>query len=540
MLTDYRRRVLLVEDQPEVYRTLVRRLTADGYHVTLATNYADAQRALDTEHLHLAIFDIRLEKDDEKNVDGLRLLENVAALHLQDVMPCIVLTAHGTLPLALHSLLELGAAHFIPKIRKHEGYIAKLLDVVGELFEERLCIGFDLRYEGNSLQRIEQCAHSLHAANGDLPAPEALTLQVRDLLGKLFIGAEQLWINEMNQGFSGSVVLYVRPTWPNGLGQSLVVKIGRRDKIEAEKKAHHEYVEHFLPTNHATRLDDRYTRHLGALLYTLANTDAADTLEFQQFYRKAPTEKIVTALQGLVREVCWPWYQGRTPPKYENLRDLYLEAFNLQAQPDRLRQEFAALRPGVDLAAPMLTFESPGVTLPNPLRWLEDDEASMQPVCRSITHGDLHADNILINEANQCWLIDFYRTRESHILRDFVVLETDIKFRLAAALSAEEFYQLETTLVQLEQPGELHFDSTASPEALKAATVIAGLRAEAWELFGRPTNHTARQIQREYLISLLMATLNILRLQHFKEQPELQPQRERALLSAALICWQLQ
>jgi len=50
----------------------------------------------------------------------------------------------------------------------------------------------------------------------------------------------------------------------------------------------------------------------------------------------------------------------------------------------------------------------------------------------------------------------------------------------------------------------------------------------------------ASHIQREYLTGLLLGTLNFLRLRHYKEMPELQPRRELALLSAAMICQHLQ
>jgi CheY-like chemotaxis protein len=538
MSTDHPLRVLLVEDQPEVYATLKRRLGAEGYSVTLATTYADARQALDAEHIHLAVVDIRLDVADEKNQDGLRLLEDVAALNLRGAMPCIVLTAFGSLPLALRTLQDLGAARFIPK---QPGYIARLLSTIRELQGTQMRIGFDIQYTGNSLPRVEQCARDMHEAEPELPRPDLLVPQIRDALGKLFFGAEQLWIRQTLKGFSGSAVLYVKPTWPNGLGQPLIVKIGPREKIAVEKQSHTEYVEHFLPAHHATRLDDRYTRHLGALLYTLANTEAEDTQEFQAYYQRKSATDVVAALRHLLRDVCRPWYQGHTPPQIENVRDVYLEAFDLKRQPNRLHTEIAALRPDVNAAAQSLTFDPPGLTLPNPLRWLEDDEASLLPVCRCITHGDLNADNVLINDAGQCWLIDFYRTRESHILRDFVVLETDVKFRLAASLSLEEFCQMELALVALDQPHpDYRFNPGASDEAQKAATVIAGLRAEAWDVLERAGDPELRHIQREYLVSLLMATLNVLRLRRFKDSEALRPQRERALLSAALICRQLQ
>jgi hypothetical protein len=364
-----------------------------------------------------------------------------------------------------------------------------------------------------------------------------LNQQARDLMGRLFHSARQLVVTPMPPGLSGSAVLEAKPIWgTGGLGQSVVVKIGRREKIEREKQNYDLHVKNFLPLNHATQLKHEHSRHLGALEYTLAHTHAADTTSLAAFYRSHSADEIDGALKHLFGQTCALWYKNHTEIELGNLRDLYLSAFDLDDQPNRLGDEIGAMRPGVDSFLSKLTFEAPGLALPNPRRWLADEGASVLPMRRCITHGDLHAGNILINDG-QCWLIDFYRTYPSHLLRDFVVLETDIKFRLARAISMEEFYQLERALVLLENPDPgVDVIPGATGELRKVAQVVAGLRATAWAHLGWPP----RQNQQEYLVSLLMATLNVLRLRHFKEDPDLQPQRERALLSAGLICQQLQ
>jgi len=320
----------------------------------------------------------------------------------------------------------------------------------------------------------------------------------------------------------------------------MVVKIGRSDKTRTEEENYRRHVEHFLPARRTTQLNAAYTRHLGGLLYTFVEMDAEDTINFKTFYQRHTPEQIGDALHRLFTTTCRLWYQSRTPPDYESLRDLYLEAFSLSHQPDRLAREIASLRPNYDQHAPTLSFLAPAVTLPNPLYWLTCDEATVMPVCCCITHGDLQADNILMNGAGDCWLIDFYRTCPSHILRDFIELETDVKFRLMDKVSPEDFARLEETLIRLQYPNQALALPNGLPEtAQKAAYVIAGLRAEAWRLLDA-IQPNVRLIQREYLTGLLLGTLNILRLRHYKETPELQPRRELALLSAALICQHLQ
>ena len=528
--------LLLVEDEPNIYLTLQRRLKNENYAVTLATDYQTAYEQLTTQHFHLAIIDVRLS-DDETDQSGMRLLRDVERLGLRGVMPCLIITAIGTKAMALQALQKLGAERFI---EKEPGlYITELLDAV------RVALGkyrfsFGIEYVADTAHKIEQGAHYVRSEEPDRPSPEQLVPQIEDLLGKLFYGANRLWIDRIYAGLSGSFVLEAHPTWPTGLGQSMVVKIGRNSKTRTEEDNYRRHVEHFLPARHATQLDTAYTQHLGGLLYTFVEMEAEDTINFNAYYQQHTTEQINDALHRLFTVTCRLWYQGRTPPDYESLRDMYLDAFNLSSQPDRLAREIASLRPEYVPGDPTISFTSPSVTLPNPLHWLARDEATVMPVCRSITHGDLQADNILMNDAGDCWLIDFYRTYPSHILRDFIELETDIKFRLMGDLTPEEFARLEETLIELQHPAQALTLPIGLPEtAQKAAHVIAGLRAEAWRLLDA-IQPSARLIQREYLTGLLLGTLNILRLRHYKETPALQPRRELALLSAAMICQQLQ
>ncbi len=528
--------ILLVEDEAHVHKTLLRRLEAENYQVTLATTYAQARELLAAEHFHIAILDVNLDSADEVDRSGYQLLKEIAALDLAGVMPCIIVTAYGTMSMAVEALKHLGAEDFIDK---KPGYISLLLDAIREALGKHK-LYFGLQYVADTHQKIEQGAHFIRSEETGWPAPDRLIPQIEDVLGKLFYGAKRLWINHTYAGLSGSFVLEAHPTWPTGLGQSMIVKIVRRAKARTEEENYQRYVEHFLPSRHATHLNSAYTRHLGGLLYTFVEMEAEDAVTFGAYYRSHTPEQISDALHRLFTHTCRLWYQGRTPPDNESLRDLYLEAFNLSSQPDRLAREIASLRPEYAPGDPTISFLSPNVMLPNPLHWLARDEATVMPVCRSITHGDLQADNILMNDAGDCWLIDYYRTCPSHILRDFIELETDIKFRLLDDVPPEEFASLEVTLIELQHPIQALALPGSLPEtAQKAAQVIAGLRAEAWRLLDA-IQPNVRLIQREYLTGLLLGTLNILRLRHFKEDPALQPRRELALLSAAMICQHLQ
>jgi CheY-like chemotaxis protein len=75
-------------------------LERDGYHVIVATDPTQARRALEQEHIDLAILDIRLLRDyDEKDVSGLTLAKESARL-----IPKIMLTGYPTIQAAIEAL----------------------------------------------------------------------------------------------------------------------------------------------------------------------------------------------------------------------------------------------------------------------------------------------------------------------------------------------------------------------------------------------------------------------------------------------------
>ncbi len=72
--------VLLVEDErswSEIYERAVRRVGLDNIRV--AETFAAAENAIDSMRFALALVDIGLHVDDDRNVDGLRVMEKIRA-----------------------------------------------------------------------------------------------------------------------------------------------------------------------------------------------------------------------------------------------------------------------------------------------------------------------------------------------------------------------------------------------------------------------------------------------------------------------------
>lgn len=523
MITTHQFRILLVEDDESSYDPITRWLKEEGYVVRLATSYREAKSALETDHFHLAIIDMRLVDEDQKNEEGLQLLEDIEQLQLQNIMPTIVITAH---PQFASKAWELKADRLVIK---EAGFLKKLLGVVRELQQEKVRINFDLEYVSDSLNVLEDVAEDVNWSMAERPSTKLLAPQVRDLFGKLFVDARSLFVSKLKPGLTGAAVVRIQPTWNGGLGRSYVAKVGRKDKVETEQRHYEANVKHFLTANAVTQADVHYSRHLGTLLYTFAENQGVALKEFDDFYHRNDASHIIASLRELFEQTYRYWFAN--PERVlADLRTLYYEAFQLDRK--KLIGRIQIVLPELDSEAAFIQLTPGKEKVLNPIAWLDThrEECVMQ-VHKTITHGDLTGRNIMVDEGGKCWLIDFYRTFKSHILRDFVILESDIKYRLMSLLSLTDFLHLEEALLEADRQNQPPIlPPSFSKDARKAAEVIFDLRQLAHK-YASNYNTKANDARKEYLLSQLMGTLNVVRLRHISENRKLQ-----AMHSAVMLC----
>lgn len=79
--------VLLVDDQPEILKTLTRFLHIKGYAVEIATSVADAKPLLQERHIDAVILDVRMTPES-----GLALLPVIRENEKLREIPAVVLT----------------------------------------------------------------------------------------------------------------------------------------------------------------------------------------------------------------------------------------------------------------------------------------------------------------------------------------------------------------------------------------------------------------------------------------------------------------
>ncbi|MEN6462275.1 MAG: lipopolysaccharide kinase InaA family protein [Syntrophomonas sp.] len=103
-----------------------------------------------------------------------------------------------------------------------------------------------------------------------------------------------------------------------------------------------------------------------------------------------------------------------------------------------------------------------GLVLPNPYHFLKNEystrQSFSQPWYTGINHGDLNMQNILLDERDNVYIIDFSETRPRNIVSDFARLEPIFKFemtRMGSEADLVSFLKLEKSLAEVNSLDEV-------------------------------------------------------------------------------------
>jgi ActR/RegA family two-component response regulator len=528
----HQKNILLLDDDTEFAKPVMRWLRKAGYAVSLAMTLDESFRCLERERYHLAIVDIRLDDMDEGNQGGMDFLHIRDERGLREIMPAIVLTGNATMDNVLEAFTQYSVFSYI---KKEPGYREKLLHEVNRAFEEEIQINFNLKYDEDSDEILSEVVNDIYWSERLISDGGLLACEAQDLFGKLFRNAESIYLTKLKPGLSGAGIVHVSPFWAEtGLGPTRVVKVDRLDKSLKEKHNYGAYVKNSLP--HATtQVSYAQSHHLGAALYSFAEDASVEFMEFDEYYQKTNLKDIKSieeSLHNLIFKTCRFWYD-QTRGQRANLQSLYFQAFNLDRA--KLVMRLQELMPDYDSSLSTLLLPGSESRQLNPLYWLKSHERECTLAVKlCITHGDMTGRNIMVDGSGKCWLIDFLRTYESHSLRDFVILETDLKYRLGPILSDQDSLDFEKVLIlQGVHSSSVRLPAHWEKETRKLFAVIKIIRDLARQVGFGVAN--PNQVNTEYMISLLMATLNVVRLRHMPLRRKMQ-----ALRTAILICERLE
>jgi hypothetical protein len=308
----------------------------------------------------------------------------------------------------------------------------------------------------------------------------------------------------------------------------VVVKLATREMIKVEDRNYIQYVNGYLDGYRHTLLKEKAQTHLlGGIKYSLVGTPLEECIDLGTFYTTHTASEVLRALNDLFTKTCRHWYENRDPNQSCDLVELYAQPLRLSVQ--RLERVLG----GANLAAwagdthPLV----PELKRPiiNPVEWFRRHPTLLNQVVLAPTHGDLHSQNVLLDPNHQAWLIDFYRSGPGHLFRDFIELESDIKFVLLDDANLPSLFQFELALLATksfhDKPTLPAFRQT---ELRKAFEVVQGLR----QIAGRVAGPGAGML--DYYQGLFLQTLAMICLRHVSP-----PKKRHAYLAASLLCQRL-
>ena len=309
-----------------------------------------------------------------------------------------------------------------------------------------------------------------------------------------------------------------------------VVKIGPNALTAREEQANRQYVARFILNNGTTLLGGAQAGEWAGLRYNFLGVNGPESrlVWLREHYLSRPVPEVLGLFEKLISRVLKPWY---AQPKWEQVC-LYHDHTPLRLFPTLIETAEKVL--GVSADVPSFDCPELGLELPNPFHFLKHEYPKRAAQSRlwytTICHGDLNMQNVLVDERDNLYVIDFSETAPRNAASDFARLEPILKFEMTRLETDEDLRQLLefevglTSVTRLSDPPPLHYRGD-DPRVARAHAVITYLRrcADTVTLF--------EQDLIPYWLALLEWTYSVVCYTQLSFR-----QKRYAACSAALIC----
>lgn len=125
------KKILVVDDEPDIVKALTVRLRANNYEVIAAYDGLQALSRAQKEKPDLILLDIKMPADS-----GVGVFQKLKKLSYTGVIPVIFITAYASEEIR-QKILEMGAEGFIAKPFNAEELLAKVKKALGEIDKEK-------------------------------------------------------------------------------------------------------------------------------------------------------------------------------------------------------------------------------------------------------------------------------------------------------------------------------------------------------------------------------------------------------------------
>jgi hypothetical protein len=260
-----------------------------------------------------------------------------------------------------------------------------------------------------------------------------------------------------------------------------VLKIGSTALTAREEQANRQYVARFILNNGTTVLGGARDGEWAGLRYNFLGVNGPESrlVWLREHYLSRPTSDVVARFETLLTRVLKPWY---AQPKWEQVW-LYRDHTPLRLFPSLL--DVAERDLGIGCESARFDCHELGLDLPNPFHFLKYEYQARAAQSRlwytTVCHGDLNMQNVLVDERENLYVIDFSETRPRNAVSDFARIEPILKFEMTSIDSDDELRHLLeyevglTSVTRASQPLPFNYRGT-NPGVAHAHAVIGLLR----------------------------------------------------------------
>ncbi len=484
--------ILFMDNKLDFLDVHARLLEQADYYVLRADTLVGAKEILSNEHLHLAILDMRMEDDNDKqDISGLMLAQQETYRSI----PKIILTAHPSYEYAREALgLALnGSSPAVNFIGKAEGPEA-LLQAVEQVFTQHVRLNWDLTIRWRNNHSFFLLINLIEPEIDSDRLPDRID-ELEDLFRKLFYDCIQITVGRLLFQEKGLVILKVFTHGERGTEEQCIISVGRKQQVNQENDRYDRFVPKGAERGSTTvKMKKEETTHFAATTYTLFERGLENIRVFREFYQSESSETIQTTLDNLFMTTLDPWYkEGKRLKKLELAKlissTLTISPTELERRVETLCKEvLAAGLARLDYSAHQLTLhllEGSPVSLQNPISHLFQERIIIaQPVIYGTIHGRLNVDNILVNRMGRTWLTYFSQAGQGPLLQDFVSLETAIRLELLETTNMSMRYEMEHRLLAASSLDQTIDLEDLTPEIQKVLYTVHRVRYLASTIIG--------------------------------------------------------
>ena len=240
-------RILVLEDDKLWRDTIQNVFESLADHIALASSLAEALDLADKRYFNVAVVDWSLCPGDAGDAQGIEFLRQLRARGVDETIRCVILSSYGTVRRVRDAFRDFDVTDFVDKREFTEQNLVAAVQQALALNHLDHDLQVQLASEGDIDQLWERFAW---AKRED---PFQLRPEMRDLLRRLFPGADSLFIRDLPAGQSGAGVLQVEPCYAAGSGTPAVVKFGKKGTIRQERDNFAAHVAQFVGTYSSTQ-----------------------------------------------------------------------------------------------------------------------------------------------------------------------------------------------------------------------------------------------------------------------------------------------